>query len=113
MIVALYARVSTDDQNVKQQKELLVKYCQTRGWEYRSYVDEAVSGSVSDRVAWQKLMRDCEKEKFDGILALNIDRITRTLSYAVEFHSWLMGQKDLSLIMVYESIDLSTHNGWS
>lgn len=114
MIVGLYARVSTDEQNVEQQKDVLIKYCRDKGWDYRSYVDYAVSGSVSDRPAWKRLLRDCELGKFDGIVALNIDRLTRTLSYAVEFYDWFIPQKGkkLQLYLVYEGIDLRTYDGW-
>lgn len=112
MIVGLYARVSTDEQNVEQQKDVLIKYARGRGWEYRSYVDYAVSGTVRDRPAWKLLLRDCELKKFDGILVLKIDRITRSLPYAVEFYQWFMQQEKLEFYSVYDGVDLRTADGY-
>ena len=38
--VALYARVSTDEQNIDQQRDLLVRYCKERDWQYRSFMTQ-------------------------------------------------------------------------
>lgn len=93
MKVAIYARVSTDKQNVEQQKQALIEYCRNRGWEYRSYIDDAMTGLIADRPAWQRLMRDVEKRRVDAFLVLKYDRITRDLKYALEFLDWLKDGK--------------------
>ena len=88
-MMGLYARVSTDKQNVDQQLNYLREYCKARGWKYRSYVDDAMSGQISDRPNWQRLLRACEDKKIDSILVLKYDRITRDLHYALKFLDWL------------------------
>lgn len=78
MIVGLYARVSTKDkeQNPENQLIRLREYCQSRGWEYREYVDFA-SGSKMDREGLHMLMDDLME--IDGILVLRLDRFGRSL----------------------------------
>tara|TARA_Y100000034_G_scaffold104223_1_gene130609 strand:+ start:11480 stop:11956 length:477 start_codon:yes stop_codon:yes gene_type:complete len=88
VLVAVYCRVSTDDQNIRQQQELLIQHCKKNGWKYRTYTDEAESGKVSDRPAWRRLCMDCEKGQYSAILVSKLDRITRDLRYALEFLEW-------------------------
>jgi len=99
MNLAIYARVSTDDQNIGQQQAMLIEYCQKNGHTYRSYLDDGVSGEIEDRPAWQKLMRNAKA--FEGILVVKWDRITRSLKYAITFLDWLEAQ-DLKLLSLYD-----------
>jgi site-specific DNA recombinase len=110
MKVAIYVRCSTDEQNIGQQRELLVKYCNEKSFQYRTYSDEAISGSISERPEWQRLLRDWEL--FDAILVVKIDRITRSLKYAIEFWDWLQAHPQITLISLYDSIDLKTPDGY-
>jgi site-specific DNA recombinase len=112
MKVALYARVSTDEQNIEQQRQLLIDYCNLKGYSYRTYKDEAISGSIDDRPEWNELIKNCEKNEFEAILVVKTDRITRSLKYAIWFYDWLLAQKPLKLISLYDSIDLDTPDGY-
>jgi len=103
--------VSTDEQNIDQQRNLLVKYCAEKGLQYRSYADNGISGKVSDRPGWQKLIRDCERGNIDTILVVKVDRITRELKYAVWFYEWLQSNP-VKLISLYDNIDLTTPGGY-
>jgi len=89
MKVAVYCRVSTNIQNIEQQRTQLVEYCKNQGWQYRTYMDEAMSGKLDDRPQWLKLQKDVEKGGFDKILVLSWDRITRSLQYAIKWQRWL------------------------
>ncbi len=116
MLYAIYARVSTDEQNVEQQKDVIVEFCKSKGYNYRCYVDKAVSGKLSDRPAWSKLVSECEKGKIVGIIVLKIDRITRSLEYAIEFFKWYGKIKskygDFCLMSLYDNVDLNTADGY-
>ena len=48
---AIYARVSTLDQEPENQLAELRRYIEARGWTAREYVDEGVSGSTNRRPA--------------------------------------------------------------
>src|SRR5687768_3465490 len=112
MKVALYARVSTDEQHVEQQRDLLVKFCKEKGWQYRSFLDEAMSGSVSDRPGWQELLKEAERGGFDAIVVVKTDRITRSLKYALWFYDWLLAHPTVQLVSIYDSVDLQTPDGY-
>ena len=50
MRVALYVRVSTDEQTTENQKRDLLRFCESRKWEVvRMFEDVGISGSQHDR----------------------------------------------------------------
>ena len=112
MKIAIYCRISTDEQHIGQQRKLLIDYCNAKGYQFRSYMDSAMSGSISDRPEWQRLLKDCEKGEFDAILVTKTDRITRSLKYAIWFYDWLLLNKSVKLISIYDSVDLTTPDGY-
>ena len=69
MKVALYTRVSTEDQaregtSLEVQKEFLVSYAQREGWDIPEvYIDDGYSGYSMERPALRKLLADAKKEK--------------------------------------------------
>lgn len=81
MRAAIYARVSTDDQakdgfSIAAQVKRLNAYCKARNWQITGeYIDEGQSGRSSTRPAYQKMM--AEKENWDVLLVLKMDRIHR------------------------------------
>jgi len=113
---AIYARVSTDEQNIAQQIEILTKFCKDKNLPYRTYADDGITGTTEDRPEWKRLLRHCETGRFDKILILKIDRVTRDLHYACHFYDWFkkMQEKkgEFNLISLYDNIDLNTPDGW-
>lgn len=78
MRVALYARVSTadKDQNTENQLVLLRREAERAGDTiYKEYVDEE-SGGTSKRKAFQELMRDAGKRRFDLVRVFALDRFS-------------------------------------
>ena len=78
MRVALYARVSTadKDQNPENQLVLLRREAERAGDTIiKEYVDEK-SGGSSNRKAFQKLMRDAGKRRFDLVRVFALDRFS-------------------------------------
>lgn len=79
MIVALYARVSTADQDELMQLPRLREVARSRGYEiYREYTDEA-SGKDGNRPGWRALMSDAKAGFFNAILVVKLDRVMRSL----------------------------------
>lgn len=79
--VALYARVSTKNQDPLNQVPVLERYAQERGYAvYQLYVDTA-SGCNPNRPAWRKLAEDAHRHKFDLVVAVRLDRLMRSLSH--------------------------------
>ena len=92
MQVALYARVSTPNQQqegtIASQIHSLHLYIGQQGWSLlptHEYIDEGVSGARLDRPALDRL-RDCaQRGEFDAVVVLSPDRLAR--NYA---HQWLL-----------------------
>jgi DNA invertase Pin-like site-specific DNA recombinase len=88
--VAIYARVSTNDQNPEAQLLALREYADRREFTiYREYV-EHVSGDAERRRAkrqndraYRELMEDAGRRKFDCVLVWKYDRFARSLSILV------------------------------
>jgi putative DNA-invertase from lambdoid prophage Rac len=80
---AIYARVSTGDQNCQMQLAELRQYCATRGWEiYGEYVDR-ISGVKPSRPGRDKLMKHVRARRVDAVLVWKLDRWGRSLADSV------------------------------
>ena len=79
--VAIYARVSTNDQTTIQQEEELKKYCELRGWDNITIYSDKVSGAKSSRKGLDDMMAAIRKHRHDKVLCYKIDRIGRSLSH--------------------------------
>jgi DNA invertase Pin-like site-specific DNA recombinase len=110
MKVAIYARVSTDDQQTKHQVFALKDYCQRNNHEvYDVYVD-IISGAKSSRPSFNRLLEDMRQYKFRAVAVTKLDRIGRSLQHLInildEFKS-----KGVELIATTQNIDTSSAAG--
>jgi DNA invertase Pin-like site-specific DNA recombinase len=79
---ALYLRVSTDKQTVKNQETQLRQVAERRGWDVVVVYDDAgISGAKGrkDRPGLDRMLNDASRGKFDVVMAWAIDRIGRSL----------------------------------
>jgi putative DNA-invertase from lambdoid prophage Rac len=80
MRCAIYARVSTTDQNCEVQLCELRQYISHRAWKNcGEYVDTGFSGIRANRPALERLMADAAQRKFDCIAVYKIDRFGRSV----------------------------------
>jgi len=85
MKIAIYIRVSTEDQakegySLEVQKEYLEAFAKREGYEiFKVYSDEGISGFSTRRGALQELLADAKAKKFDLVLVHKIDRFSRNL----------------------------------
>lgn len=81
MIVALYARYSSDNQRAESivaQLRACRKYCKKYGYTIiKEYADEAMTGTNDRRPQFQQMLRDAEAGLFEMVLAHKVDRIGR------------------------------------
>jgi site-specific DNA recombinase len=62
--VAIYTRVSTEEQSAKTQEHELRRYAKHRGWTVqRVYTDHGYSGASEKRPALDEMLRDTRKRK--------------------------------------------------
>ena len=107
---ALYARVSTLDQEPENQLAELRRYATARGWEAREFVDHGVSGARERRVALDELLGDARRRRFDVVVCWRLDRLGRNLRHLVtlldELHALGVG-----FVSLGEGIDCTTPAG--
>lgn len=102
MKIALYLRVSTDKQETENQAVQLREFAAKQGWEIvREYVDDAISGTKSDRAGLKQMFEDASKRKFDLLLFWALDRLSRegvleTLQYLRRLESFGVGYKSFT-----------------
>ena len=114
MRVALYTRVSTEDQakegfSLGAQQERLEAYCKARDWDIASrYVDDGHSGRNIRRPAYQKMM--AEHDTWDVLLVIKMDRIHRNSRNFMEMMEQL-GAWGKDFVSATESLDTSTAMG--
>ncbi|MHA2218935.1 MAG: recombinase family protein [Candidatus Hodarchaeales archaeon] len=79
-LVAIYARVSTDKQKVDMQLNELRSFVKRSGWKiYKEFIDEGYTGSNTKRPAFNEMISESRKRKFDILLVWKLDRLSRSL----------------------------------
>lgn len=109
MNVALYTRVSTDDQTTDPQIRELRQFCADRGHAIVAEFTDTLSGAKAARPGLDAMLAGARAHQFEAVLAVKIDRIARSL---VHF-SGITGELALlgvALIITSQGIDTSSTN---
>lgn len=107
---ALYARVSTLDQNCEVQLEDLRRYAGQRFVPYREYIDVGVSGAQRHRPQLDALMKDARKRLFDVVLVWKFDRFARSLKQLIESLDEF-SSLGIDFVSYTEGVDTTTPTG--
>ena len=111
--VALYLRVSTDDQSTALQRRELIQACKHRDWTVTEvYEDSGASGSKGreGRPAFDRLCQDATRRRFDVIAAWSVDRLGRSLQDLVGFLGEVHGA-GVNLYLHQQAVDTTTPAG--
>ena len=109
--VAIYTRVSIDDQTTAAQEHELRQYAKHRGWTVQHvYTDQGYSGASEKRPALDELLRDARKRKFDVVLVWKFDRFARSLRQLVSALE-LFRKFRIDFVSATEAIDTSLLSG--
>ena len=84
MKVALYARVSTDEQTVSQQLDTLRGDCQRHGWTIVEEIEDTISGMTFTRRGLDRLMGLVRRKKIDLVVCHKLDRLGRSLPHLAQ-----------------------------
>jgi DNA invertase Pin-like site-specific DNA recombinase len=111
MRVAIYARVSTLDQEPENQLTELRRYAEARQWTIaEELIDHGVSGAKESRPALDRLVAAAKRRRFDAVLCWRLDRLGRNLRHLIlmldEFHA--LG---VAFVSLAEGIDATTPAG--
>ncbi len=111
MKTALYARVSTSDQQtLPMQMEAMREYTDKRGWTITKEVKEIASGAGKTRPEREKLLKLAKQRKIDAIIVMRLDRWGRSMRDVVTTLDDL-NRLGVIFVSINEAIDLSTPSG--
>jgi len=115
MLLDIYARVSTDDQNVKQQAQYLKQwFLKLDDHKINKLVMDEESGRkpLLERKKFLKLIESSKNSKAEGLVIYNLDRLTRNWDDVtlIESHFRLNWDR-YKLISTSDNIDLSNASG--
>lgn len=107
---AIYARVSTVDQEPENQLQELRRDLAARGWTAVEYVDRGVSGAKDRRPALEELVRDARRRRFDVVICWRLDRLGRNLKHLIALLDDLQAL-GVAFVSLAEGIDATTPAG--
>lgn len=112
MKVAIYARTSTQEQFPENQLMELRRYTAARGWAaHKEYVDFGFSGTDKKaRPAFDELMRDAKRRRFDAVVCWRLDRWSRNMKSLILSMDELTAL-GVAFVSLNEGIDGSTPAG--
>jgi len=108
--VAIYARVSTLEQNCEVQLQDLRRFAGQRFAIYREYIDVGVSGAQRNRPELGMLMKDARKRLFDVVLVWKFDRFARSLKHLIESLDDF-SSLGIDFVSYTEGVDTTTPSG--
>ena len=114
--VALYVRVSTEEQAVngdslRTQREELTRYALANGFHiYGIYEDDGFSATNLNRPALQRLLKDVEQNKINRILITKLDRLSRGVRNYYKVLD-VLDEHEVFWQTIFEKYDSSTANG--
>lgn len=97
---ALYARVSTQDQNLDNQVELLEEWAESEDYDYDLYSEEV--SALSERPKFEEIMDNLDD--YDVVVVRHLDRFGRsTIDVLRKIEE--LGEKDIGFVTVDQPID--------
>ncbi|WP_242698147.1 recombinase family protein [Bacillus sp. SD088] len=99
-----YAGVSTEEQSLQLQKDLLIK----EGVESEYIFEEEVTGTKTERPKLKELL--VYARKGDQIVVYKLDRLSRSTKHLIEL-SEEFEKKDIELISIQDKLDTTTAIG--
>jgi len=105
---AIYCRVSTDVQELEQQTNACIKYCEMKEYEYIVYTE--TMSSTKERPVFQEVMHQCLARHFKVLLVFRFDRAWRSSrQFIMDFDA--LRNQDINVVSVMEGLDTTTPMG--
>jgi DNA invertase Pin-like site-specific DNA recombinase len=111
--VAIYVRVSTTEQNTRNQRRELKAVADRHGWEViAAYEDPGISGAKGRdaRPGLDALLKGVARREFDMVAAWSVDRLGRSLCDLLDILKELHA-KNVDLYLHQQGLDTSTRSG--
>lgn len=110
MKVAIYVRVSTEEQDADKQEFLCQEYCKRNNYTVYKVYKDIISGKNITRPDFNFLLEDMRQYKFDAIMVTKLDRIGRSLGHLISMFEEF-NKRGIHFIAVTQNIDTSTATG--
>jgi len=110
--IAIYARVSTANQNTDAQVAECRAYAERCGYSVTEIYTDTISGTTGKdvRPELSRLLQDAFARKFDAVVVYSIDRLGRSLKHCLEILESLKAHRT-DFISLKQQIDTSTASG--
>jgi DNA invertase Pin-like site-specific DNA recombinase len=110
---AIYLRVSRDYQTTENQRPVLARVAEHRGWLIvQAYEDQGISGAKGrdQRPAFDQMLKDAVRRRFDVLMVWSIDRLGRSVLHVPN----ALAELDAAGVALYsdqQAIDSTTPMG--
>jgi DNA invertase Pin-like site-specific DNA recombinase len=108
--VAVYCRVSTEEQSTDTQERICLEDCAKRSYEVFKVYKDVISGTKSSRPAFNDLLTDMRSDSFDTVMVTKLDRLGRSLKHLLSLFDEFSA-RGVQFIAVTQSIDTTTASG--
>lgn len=110
MKVALYCRVSTEEQDTTHQEKALIKYCEIHDHEVYKVYSDVIGGTTESRPAFNQMLEDMRLYKFNAIAVVKLDRLGRSLKHLLSLIEEFKN-KGVEFIATSQNIDTTSSVG--
>ena len=108
--VAIYCRVSTDEQFVDKQEDACREYCNRNKFEVFKVYKDVISGKTVSRPAFNDMLSDMRLMKFNCIMVTKLDRLGRSLQHLLGLFDEFQ-KKGVNFIAITQNIDTTSASG--
>ena len=107
--IAIYTRISTQEQTLNQQIEACVNFCKIKGWSDYTVFSE-IQSSKNFRPIFNDVIKKLNSHEFDTLVIFRIDRAWRSSrQFILDFDT--LQAKGITVVSVMEGLDPSTPMG--
>jgi len=106
--IALYARISTKDQNLETQRTSLVSFAKKAGWDYEIFQEQ--ESTRKTRPVKYNLLQALRRREYDGVCVVKLDRWARSTIELMNEVTELY-EKGIFFFSIRDNIDFSTNMG--
>lgn len=111
--VAIYLRLSRDDQNggaesmsITNQRDMLMQYCEERGWKvYNIYIDDGFTGTNFERPGFQRMIENIEEGYINVVLTKDLSRLGRNYVMTGQYTDFFFPEHGVRYVAVNDSYD--------
>lgn len=109
MKVAIYCRVSRQEQTIEQQKEPLTKLCDSNNWQYEVF-EEKISGAKISRTQLDLMLQRIRNKEFNAVMVFKLDRLGRSVSHLLQLIQEF-NNLNIQFICLNPNVDTKTAQG--